>query len=165
VCASVTTIASMHTICWFRKGLRLHDNPALLAACEGASRVFPVFILDPHFLKPQHVGGTRLRFLLQSLTDLDASLRARDSRLIVLHGARRPPSRLASRVGKSMLPLWWLTFAVWLAALFGPTRAGKPEEVLPAALQAWGVKRLCFEWCVQQRVCWLAPETTVAPRT
>lgn len=83
----------MHTLCWFRKGLRLHDNPALLAAVEGASAVFPVFILDPHFVKPHNVGGARLRFLLQSLADLDASLRARKSRLIVLHGERALCSR------------------------------------------------------------------------
>lgn len=33
------------------QGLRLHDNPALLAACEGAQRVYPIFIIDPHFLQ------------------------------------------------------------------------------------------------------------------
>lgn len=33
------------------QGLRLHDNPALLAACEGAERVYPVFVIDPHFLQ------------------------------------------------------------------------------------------------------------------
>jgi hypothetical protein len=26
---------------WFRKGLRLHDNPALLAACSAATTVYP----------------------------------------------------------------------------------------------------------------------------
>ena len=26
---------------WFRKGLRLHDNPALLRACEAAATVYP----------------------------------------------------------------------------------------------------------------------------
>ena len=77
----------MHTVCWFRKGLRLHDNPALLEALDGGGRVMPVFVLDPHFMKPQNVGNTRMNFLLQSLADLDAGLRARSSRLIVLHGA------------------------------------------------------------------------------
>jgi deoxyribodipyrimidine photolyase len=80
----------MHTVVWFRKGLRLHDNPALLEAVDGGSRVMPVFVLDPHFLKPQNVGANRTNFLLQSLADLDASLRARSSRLIVLHGATAP---------------------------------------------------------------------------
>jgi cryptochrome len=50
--------------------------------------VHPLFILDPHFLSPDRVGAARLRFLLESLADLDAGLRKRNSRLIVLHGKR-----------------------------------------------------------------------------
>jgi cryptochrome len=81
---------------WLRKGLRLHDNPALLAALEGATAVHPLFVLDPAFLKPQKVGAARLRFLLESLADLDTALRLRNSRLIVLHGtSRRSPRRRA----------------------------------------------------------------------
>jgi cryptochrome len=34
------------------QGLRLHDNPALLAAAEGADHLCPVFILDPWFINP-----------------------------------------------------------------------------------------------------------------
>jgi len=48
---------------WFRKGLRLHDNPALLAAVERAAKdgllVRPVFILDPWFVKKARVGPNR----------------------------------------------------------------------------------------------------------
>lgn len=33
------------------QGLRLHDNPALLSACDGAEALFPVFVIDPHFLQ------------------------------------------------------------------------------------------------------------------
>ena len=76
--------------------MRVHDNPALVKACEGASAVQPVFVLDPWFIKPERVGANRLRFLLESLTDLDASLRARGSSLLVLHGdpARVIPAAL-----------------------------------------------------------------------
>lgn len=52
---------------WFRKGLRLHDNPALIAASK-AVYMAPVFVLDPWFLVPQKVGVNRLNFLLESLT-------------------------------------------------------------------------------------------------
>lgn len=69
--------------------------------------MFPVFVLDPHFLKPQNVGVNRLAFLLESLRDLDAGLRARGSRLLVLRG--------------------------------------RPEEELPKAWRAWGVRKLTFE--------------------
>ena len=68
------------SIHWFRKGLRLHDNPALIAACENASHVWPVFILDPWFAKNATVGINRWRFLLQSLKDLDDSLKKHNLR-------------------------------------------------------------------------------------
>ena len=33
------------------QGLRLHDNPALLEACRDAQHVYPIFVIDPHFIK------------------------------------------------------------------------------------------------------------------
>ena len=44
---------------WFRKGLRLHDNPALLEALQGAEHLYPVFCLDPGKPMPAHA----LRYL------------------------------------------------------------------------------------------------------
>lgn len=46
---------------WFRKGLRLHDNPALLAAVRGARSVRCVYILDPWFAASSSVGINRWR--------------------------------------------------------------------------------------------------------
>lgn len=74
---------------WFRKGLRLHDNPALVAALEGAAALYPVFCIEPNCIEPGRVGVNRARFLLESLADLDASLHTLDSRLIVLRGDPR----------------------------------------------------------------------------
>ena len=75
---------------WFRKGLRLHDNPALLAAAKFAAQsggaLYPVFVLDPWFLQPERVGANRIQFLLQCLTDLHTSLQRHNSRLFVLRG-------------------------------------------------------------------------------
>eukprot|EP00095_Tigriopus_kingsejongensis_P010665 maker-scaffold799_size95547-snap-gene-0.11 protein:Tk10665 transcript:maker-scaffold799_size95547-snap-gene-0.11-mRNA-1 annotation:"cryptochrome-1-like isoform x1" len=74
---------------WFRKGLRLHDNPALLAALEQPLELRPLFILDPHFVRSSpssHVGINRWRFLQETLQDLDTQLRARGSRLFVARG-------------------------------------------------------------------------------
>ena len=39
-------------VLWFRKGLRLHDNPVLLEAIAGADHLYPVFIADPVFYQP-----------------------------------------------------------------------------------------------------------------
>jgi cryptochrome len=75
---------------WFRKGLRVHDNPALLAAAQAAAAahapLYPVFVLDPWFLHPSRVGTNRVQFLLQSLCCLNESLSRHDSRLLVLRG-------------------------------------------------------------------------------
>jgi cryptochrome len=90
---------------WFRKGLRLHNNPALVEACAHAaahaptSRVYPLFILDPNFARPDVVGINRYSFLLQSLKDLDSSLRGIGSRLYVVKGK---PSEQLSR----LVSLW-----------------------------------------------------------
>jgi hypothetical protein len=70
-----------NAILWFRKGLRLHDNLALQKALEHQPKeLYPVFCLDPWFLDPNKVGAVRLRFLLQSLRDLDLNLRKLNSR-------------------------------------------------------------------------------------
>ncbi|XP_077418970.1 cryptochrome circadian regulator 5 [Vanacampus margaritifer] len=71
---------------WFRKGLRLHDNPALMAALRDCKELYPVFILDPHLLDKKWVGINRWRFLLGALKDLDCSLRQLNSRLFVVRG-------------------------------------------------------------------------------
>ncbi|XP_048111551.1 cryptochrome circadian regulator 3b [Alosa alosa] len=77
------TVNSIH---WFRKGLRLHDNPALLEAVQGADTLRCVYFLDPWFAGSSSVGVNRWRFLLQCLEDLDASLRKLNSRLFVIRG-------------------------------------------------------------------------------
>ncbi|ESP04097.1 hypothetical protein LOTGIDRAFT_180057 [Lottia gigantea] len=77
------TSRSVH---WFRKGLRLHDNPALLAALDKCVEFRAVFILDPWFVKNYKVGINRWRFLIESLTDLDNSLRKLNSRLYIIRG-------------------------------------------------------------------------------
>ena len=48
---------------WFRKGLRLHDNPALVEASKSATALYPVFILDPAWLKPEEIGANRTQVL------------------------------------------------------------------------------------------------------
>ncbi|NWQ89435.1 CRY1 protein, partial [Burhinus bistriatus] len=71
------------SIHWFRKGLRLHDNPALLAAATDCCRLHPLFILDP---SSSRAGTNARRFLLNALLDLDGNLREMGSRLFVVQG-------------------------------------------------------------------------------
>uniref|UniRef100_A0A673MNT0 Cryptochrome circadian regulator 3a n=1 Tax=Sinocyclocheilus rhinocerous TaxID=307959 RepID=A0A673MNT0_9TELE len=72
-----------NSIHWFRKGLRLHDNPALQEAVRGADTVRCVYFLDPWFAGSSNLGVNRWRFLLQCLDDLDSNLRKLNSRLFV----------------------------------------------------------------------------------
>lgn len=76
-------LAGIH---WFRKGLRLHDNPALVKALEKCQKIYPVFVWDPFFAKSNFAGPNRWRFLVESLKDLDANLRKLNSRLFVFRG-------------------------------------------------------------------------------
>ncbi|KAK0153413.1 Cryptochrome-2 [Merluccius polli] len=78
----------VNSVHWFRKGLRLHDNPSLQEALSGADTVCCVYILDPWFAGSANVGLgiNRWRFLLESLEDLDNSLRKLNSRLFVVRG-------------------------------------------------------------------------------
>ncbi|KAL5575630.1 hypothetical protein UlMin_017329 [Ulmus minor] len=105
------------SLMWFRKGLRIHDNPALQYASRSSDVLYPVFVIDPHYMKPDpnsfsqgssRAGLNRIRFLLESLVDLDSNLKKLGSRLLVLKG--------------------------------------DPGEVLIRCLKQWDVKRLCFEY-------------------
>lgn len=72
---------------WFRRALRLHDNPALTRAADSArSRGTPLlnlYVLSP----PRRSNVLRQHFLRQSLVALDAALRERGSRLYVATAA------------------------------------------------------------------------------
>jgi cryptochrome len=76
----------VHTVYWFRKALRVHDNPSLIKSIVSATNLDPIFCLDPWFVKSGKVGVNRMGFLLESLTDLDQKLRKVGSKLIVVHG-------------------------------------------------------------------------------
>ena len=72
---------------WFRKGLRLHDNPSLREVLETKGcQIIPLFILDPHFQNPNYVGVNRMNFLMQCLADLDSNLKQWGLRLVVAKG-------------------------------------------------------------------------------
>ena len=60
------------SIMWFRRDLRLIDNPALLAAIEAGEEIVPVFILDPKLI--DITGAKGLAYLAASLQRLDESL-------------------------------------------------------------------------------------------
>ncbi len=96
-------------VMWFRRDLRLADNPALLDACD-SDGVLPLFVLDPALWGP--AGISRRWYLGQSLRALDASLRQRHAGLSVVRGDPvRQVVLAAKQVGASR---------VHVAADYGP---------------------------------------------
>src|ERR671917_2605276 len=72
---------------WFRRDLRLHDHPALVAAHRDADRIVPVFVLDPRLLDAgRFPSANRAWFLLESLRELRSALRDRGGELYVRTG-------------------------------------------------------------------------------
>jgi len=76
------------SVMWFRRDLRLADNPALVAAVESArdhdADVVGLYVLDDALWS--HAGANRLAYLLDSLRALDAAC---DGRLVVRRGDPR----------------------------------------------------------------------------
>lgn len=65
---------------WFRRDLRLQDNPALFEASKNAD-VAAVFVLDPAIMR--YAGAPRIAWILTSLTKLNEQL---NGKLTILHG-------------------------------------------------------------------------------
>jgi deoxyribodipyrimidine photo-lyase len=106
---------------WFRRDLRLRDNPALLAAIEesradGDGRVVALFVVDPNLWEP--AGAVRQAYLVDSLNSLGASV---GRHLMIRHGDPRTilPEVVAASGATS----------VHIAADFGPYGAARDAQV------------------------------------
>jgi deoxyribodipyrimidine photo-lyase len=71
---------------WFRRDLRLADNPALSAALAAHERIVPVYVHAPHEEAPWSPGAASRWWLHRSLAALDRDLRSRGSALHVHEG-------------------------------------------------------------------------------
>jgi deoxyribodipyrimidine photo-lyase len=114
----------------FRRDSRLDDNTALLAAAETGAPIVPVFVLDDRILASERLGVPRLAFMLSGLGALDAGLRARGARLLVLRGDPRAlVPDLAARLGAA---------AVYANRDISPYAAQR-DRALTEALNAHGI--------------------------
>jgi len=87
----------------FTRDLRVHDHPALAAACANAERVAPLFVFDPALTGR---SANRDRFLHQSVADLRTTLRARGGDLVVRNGDPVTETiALARSIGATMVGL------------------------------------------------------------
>jgi len=88
---------------WFRRDLRLRDNPSLRAAIRSGRPVVPVFILELEG-PARRPGAASLWWLDKSLASLDADLRTVGSRLILRRGDAGAVLReLAAQTGAALL--------------------------------------------------------------
>ena len=76
-----TRNVNTRAIIWFRRDLRVSDNPALLAAIEASDEIVPLFIMNEEVAK--NSGPYRLAYLAKSLQSLDKSL---GEKLLVISG-------------------------------------------------------------------------------
>ena len=101
------------SLLWFRRDLRLTDQAAVRAAV-GEGPVLPVYVLDDETPRHRHMGSASRWWLHHSLASLDASLRARGSRLILRRGnSAEVLAQLAAETGASRVHAlhhyepWW----------------------------------------------------------
>lgn len=73
-------------VIWFRRDLRLSDNPALLAGLAGVDNVIPVYIHQSPINQSWPIGSASRWWLHHSLKALDDSLFSLGSRLVLRHG-------------------------------------------------------------------------------
>jgi deoxyribodipyrimidine photo-lyase len=73
------------SVVWFRRDLRLADNPAL-AAAAGAEEILPVFCFEAALTDGRHSSANRNAYLLASLRELDDRLRSAGAPLHLRRG-------------------------------------------------------------------------------
>ena len=106
-------------VVWFRRDLRVSDQPTFLAAADAAPRALALFVLDDALLRPS--GAPRRTFLFRALRSLDESL---GGRLLVVRG---DPADVVPRVAASVGAR-----TVHVAADFGPYGARRDTAVQAA---------------------------------
>lgn len=93
-------------IVWFRRDLRLSDQPALRRALEAHERVLPVYIHAPDEEGPWAPGGASRWWLHHSLAALDQALRKAGAPLLIRHGDSLQQLRELARAVDAKAVYW-----------------------------------------------------------
>ncbi len=96
----------MRGIVWFRRDLRVHDQPALTAACKECDEVIPLFVFDEPLLQSHEFGSACVNFMLGCLDELRASLAARGLTLQWRRGEPVEEVVHSARVLKADIVYW-----------------------------------------------------------
>ncbi|MFW6090298.1 MAG: cryptochrome/photolyase family protein [Actinomycetota bacterium] len=76
----------MTAVVLFTRDLRVHDQPALAAACRDHDEVVPLFVADDRILAARTASPNRAAFLAESLAELRSALRDRGGDLAIRRG-------------------------------------------------------------------------------
>ena len=79
------------SIVWFSNNLRVNDNKPLIEAIKKGNAILPLFIFEPAWFEntpfgTKKMGDFRLKFLVESLTELNQELKSLGSGLLVKFG-------------------------------------------------------------------------------
>ena len=106
----------MTSLMWFRRDLRLSDNPALAAAHAAGRPIVPVYVLDDADAGAWAPGAASRWWLHGSLAALATRLAAYGSRLILRRGPARPAlARLIAETGARAV-FWNRAYEPWARA-------------------------------------------------
>ncbi len=76
----------MTTILWFKRDLRVADNPALALAASGGGAVLPLYVVEPELWRQPDASARQWAFVAECLEDLRAALAALGAPLVVRTG-------------------------------------------------------------------------------
>src|SRR4051812_25290389 len=97
---------SRSILLWFRRDLRLEDNPSLQFAVESGLNIIPIYIHSPDEDGDWGPGGATKWWLAQSLRVLDADLRERGARLVLRSGPALKILRSLVRETQAVTVVW-----------------------------------------------------------
>lgn len=110
-------------IMWFRRDLRLEDNPALTAAFATGCPVFCVYIHDEESTEIRREGGASRWWLDKSLRSLATQIQKRGGKLLL-------------RRGKSAATLIQISEEIGAAGVFWNRRYAEPERAIDQTVKA-----------------------------
>jgi deoxyribodipyrimidine photo-lyase len=112
---------------WFRRDVRLMDNPAWAAATSSHDSVTALYVLDPKLFRP---GRPRSNHLVHCLYALDGDLRDRGGRLLVRHGS---PADVVPQTAEGHEAVYWNRDV----SPYASERDAAVEARLPMPAETW----------------------------
>lgn len=69
---------------WFKRDLRIHDNPTFRAATKSPQPLLLIYILEPSLARDKHYSERHFNFIKESLRDLNQSLLIYQTKILCL---------------------------------------------------------------------------------